>query len=176
MKLPQAVWIVGEPGVGKTTLVRALLGRDPSLVPKPKWTIGKNGAVCAAGHYTGGTFDGADTIPYNGVSDVLGYWEANLRETPLTLFDGDRTSNAGVAERVSASAIVGCVYLTAAPDVVAARRAARGSRQNASWVKGRATKSARFFGLFPPEHRVQIDSVSQAAAHAEVLMFLSRLG
>jgi hypothetical protein len=86
------VWVVGEPGVGKTTLVReGLLEDDMELVGPPKWTVGQ--AVAAAGHYSGGKFDGADTVPYNGAAAALDYWATRLHTFPLTIFDGDRFSN-----------------------------------------------------------------------------------
>jgi hypothetical protein len=140
----RALWIVGEPGLGKTTLARRLLPAEPQLVAKPKWTTGPG--IALAGHYTGATFDGADTVGYSGVSAALDFWEGYLRpRVDLTVFDGDRFSYPGALERVrAAGAECLCFLLYAPPEVGAERRAARGSAQNASWVRGRATKSERF--------------------------------
>lgn len=154
------LFLVGPPGAGKTTLVRAVLaGADEAaryLVPRPKWTVA--GDVAAAGHYTGGTFDGADTVPYNGAADALAFWEASFRDKRLTIFDGDRFSNAAAVERVRRSAgRVACAYLFAAEADLAARRAARGSRQNESWMRGRATKASRFRALFPAADLLHLD-------------------
>jgi ABC-type dipeptide/oligopeptide/nickel transport system ATPase component len=148
------LWIVGEPGVGKTTLARGLLGKVPAEVriPKPKWSI--SGGIAAAGHYVGGTFDGADTVPYNGVEDALVFWREFIK-SPLTLLDGDRFSNAKVVEFLAAHNKL-CLLLSAPEDVVAARRAARGSDQNPSWVRGRKTKSRRFFEMFPEQDRFEL--------------------
>jgi hypothetical protein len=151
------LWVVGEPGLGKTTLIRGLLNKlDPhgsrSFFVKPKWTI-VPGKLALAGHYTGGPFDGADTIPYNGAQAALDYWAATseLHTCPLTILDGDRLSHAGALTFFSnGPKVVQCVvtHLIAVPTLGAARRVARGSKQPDSWVKSRATKATRFADLF----------------------------
>jgi len=147
------VFLVGAPGVGKTTLARQLIGPDAYLVPKPKWTVGK---IVAAGHYNGGTFDGADTVPYNGVEDCLRFWEQQL-EGKDTLFDGDRFSHEKVVKWArEKTLLVKCIYLHALPDTLAARRKQRGSNQNETWLKGRMTKAANFQNLFASRDIVRV--------------------
>jgi hypothetical protein len=136
------LFVLGEPGIGKTSLARRLLQPDSYLVAKPKWTVGET--VCAAGHYTGDTFDGADTVPYNGVADALRYWDAHLRSHALTMLDGDRFSHEGALAHFRPAALIRGVYLSAPAEIAVARRAARGSNQNATWLKGRQTKAANF--------------------------------
>ncbi len=155
-----SLFIVGAPGSGKTTLARALLPPEPYFIVKPKWTMGD--IVCAVGHYTGGTFDGGDTIGYNGVKQALDYWRVHiLNGTTLkvTLFDGDRFSYAGALETIRThSASVGCVYLNADDATLATRRAGRGSHQNPTWMKGRVTKATRFFELFHPREKLALQA------------------
>jgi len=56
--MSSAVFVIGPPGVGKTTAIRPMLDEGSTLIDKPKWTVGPH--VVAPGHYTGKTFDGAD--------------------------------------------------------------------------------------------------------------------
>lgn len=141
-------WIVSEPGAGKTTLARLIMGEVVSLVEKPKWTIGAK--AIAAGHYTGKDFDGADTISYTGGLEAVEYWYYNLAQNhELTLFDGDRLSNKSILQRMASyQAQLGnlrlcCILLELQPAVAKARREAR-SKQDATWAKGRKTKAANF--------------------------------
>jgi hypothetical protein len=139
------LFVLGAPGVGKTSLVRRFLEPDSYSVIRPKWTVGER--VCAAGHYLGNQYDGADTVPYNGVQEALRFWESELRTKELTIFDGDRFSNANVLDffrRTVPEAKVEYVLLRASDEVLKARREERGSNQNPSWMKGRQTKAERF--------------------------------
>lgn len=154
-----ALWLVGPPGVGKTSVVRKLLGFPAvGTIPKPKWTVSTALPRVAAGWYSGATFDGADTVPYNGADEALAFWRESLLRQPdiqVTIFDGDRFSNQGALKKVEDALaanyhtfVSGCVHLKGSPELLAARRKARGSNQNEVWLKGRETKAARFAELF----------------------------
>lgn len=172
------LWVVGAPGVGKTTAVRALLVPfERTIIKSPKWTLA--GPIAAAGHYTGETFDGADTVPYNGAADCLAAWKNLLRKkAKLTVFDGDRFSNKASLEffqNLHTKPLIVCAYIKASGDTLQKRRDARGSNQNATWLKGRATKAERFAGLFT--NIIEIDGErSSTMVAADIIAGLRRLG
>lgn len=173
----KVLFIVGAPGVGKTSLVREFL--DPFnmyLHPKPKWTVAPD-LVCA-GHYGGGTFDGADTVPYNGVAEALQFWKASLCTMPLTIFDGDRFSHGRALDffkEKSPQTDIFCVHLTGSEDTLKAHREERGSNQNPSWMAGRATKARNFAKLVENYGKtvdIEVDNKSAAQIASEVRTFL----
>lgn len=172
----RVLWVLGEPGVGKTTLVRELTkGLTFSFVENPKWTLAEG--IALAGHYKGGTFDGADTVPYNGVEAAMKYWEDHLLNTSdLTVLDGDRFSHDGARQFFSAKASVFAVLLSAQEELAASRRKERGSNQSAAWIAGRKTKSARFFGGFPDSRALKVDASLPSSKIAELVRDLLQNG
>lgn len=160
---PLVLWVVGEPGAGKTVLCRQILqtaGQPFQLLPQPKWT--RAGRYVAAGHYNGERFEGADRVPYNGVRDALEAWREVLCKQgapTLTLFDGDRFSHGAVVQFFTALPVrLGCALLDTPAEVAEQRRLARGSKQNPAWVRGRRTKAMRFFEAFPGDRaRLPLD-------------------
>lgn len=148
-----ALFVVGSPGVGKTTLVRLMLqpAEERRILQAPKFTV--CGRTVAAGHYTGATFDGADTVPYNGALPALDFFQQALkRKCDLAIFDGDRFSNANCLARLQKMkrTTVACVHLVANDECIAERCAERGSEQNATWLKGRVTKAKNFAARVDP--------------------------
>lgn len=171
-------FFVGAPGAGKTTLVREILGErlkqtsgaSLEYIEKPKWTLVPG--ICAAGHYKGEVFDGADRVPYNGVAEALTYWQNHLSDRQLTIFDGDRFSYMKVVDHF-ANVAVKCVMLRASNALLDERRAQRGSNQNETWMKGRITKAEKFFAAFAGDLSISLDaSKSVKALRKQLVPFL----
>lgn len=168
----RCIWIVGAPGSGKTTVVRGLLGpfSEWQHNPIPKWTFAGN--VCAAGHYFGNPFDGADTIPLNGWRPAMEFWAEHLRlRYDVTLLDGDRLSHQACLDFVKANAVAAHAIVLRLPMDLAGERSAAHARQyglppqTEKWAKGRRTKAARFAELLPST----IIDVSPTASPNEVV-------
>ena len=168
-----AIFIVGAPATGKTTLVRGFLDPFNSyLVASPKWTV--CGDVCAAGHYGGSTFDGADTIAFDGAMRTLDFWNASsFFGCRWTLLDGDRMSNAKCLAYVDGVSAALCILITAEEAILEGRMKKRGSNQNRSWVRGRKTKSERFYSSFEGP-KISIDaSKGEKEVLSETVEFIS---
>ncbi len=155
-------------------MIRELLGKKSKIQgAKNKWTLATVPGVVAAGHYTGEPFDGADTVPYNGVADALDFWLDNYSGYDLTIFDGDRFSFKNAVkffqDRVPEHTLVCVRFDGPADERRAGRNAATGKAQNATWLKGRKTKAWNFFCDFPGE-KYDLLNVGNPAAVAKLLL------
>ena len=156
-----ALFVVGAPGVGKTVALRSLLPFYYTLHVKPKWTLSTE--IALVGHYGSGTFDGGDTVPYNGGAEAVNFWRTQVvPSVGVSIFDGDRFSHQGAKAAVESAegVTVGCVHLTCEPGELKVRRSARKNTQNASWMAGRETKAKRFASMFGTHQRLELDTSS----------------
>lgn len=142
------VYLIGEPGVGKSTLMEALTEGlvDVEVSPAPvphtmfygpyrdqhePWAIeiGRRRA----------DFSGTDALSMS-IAPKAREWIATVPH-PLVLAEGDRLASPSFWLAAEEGGYrVDVVLLDADPEVAAARRAERGSDQGGSWLKGRLTK------------------------------------
>lgn len=113
----------------------------------------------------GRPFDGGDTLPYNvssaAILAAIVTTQVDGEPAPdLVLLDGDRLSTLDYRQLVGGLGVRRRCALLEGHTVAAERRAARalevGKAQNASWVKGRATKARRFWEMFSEEERLTV--------------------
>lgn len=146
------LWVVGEPGVGKTTFCRALLASyGTASAPRDSWTeFGPEAA--AVGSWLGGKFDGGDTVPPSRIFPALQTYRERFVDRKLVLFDGAKFSNRNAVLAVAdGSRVLGarllCVHIVGPLSAASGRlqRVAAGAReQNPSWIRGRRTAAANF--------------------------------
>jgi GTPase SAR1 family protein len=153
---PIALWIVGEPAAGKTTLARHILqarpennrhlnGPDTGGIWQ-KWHVAPGREWFAPGHYTGGTFDGADTVGMSHASKYLDFYLSPFgvdgRPHRGILLDGARFATRPSFDRLSETHATAVCFVES-PDC-AARRAARGWNPSQTWLAGAITRAQRF--------------------------------
>lgn len=147
------VYIVGAPGVGKSTVVAQLtagLHRVPFQdgqmrydglykTHTPPQTATPVGVELGARREA---FSGTDALGM-AVNPHAINWVSDSTET-LVLGEGARLGNARfLLAAVMAGYRLHLVHLSATPDVLAQRRAARGSHQNPVWLRGAETRAGR---------------------------------
>lgn len=171
-----AIFVVGPPGVGKTSAVRVLLGDKFTNFTHPdtskvKWCLQDEGPFVFVGHYGKGTFDGGDTVPNDGWIPCMEHWEKEIlpnEQYKFTVFDGDRFSHANCEKFLQERGVrVLCAHLTASDAVMDARRKERGSDQNPTWLKGRVSKAKNFAERFKPKETGIFDMFGGGADEAD---------
>lgn len=150
--MPDLLYFIGQPGSGKTTLVRTLTeNHSPYTVKKPfahtLWQPDKGGKEVMELGELRGTFSGTDTLAMDVQRRVVAQLQGDAH--PRVLGEGDRLSNESFFDAVRSLGYgVTVVYLDVPDDIAAAWRLERAERgggkpQNEAWVKGRITKAAR---------------------------------
>lgn len=135
------MYLIGQPGSGKTTLLRATLADVPcEQLDKPFALLRYPGGYEVGGIRAG--FGGSDVLSLNVQPAVLRW----LRALPpcAVLVEGDRLANDKFfVEALLAGYDLSVVWLRCPDPVAQARRDARGSHQDATWLAGRKSKVER---------------------------------
>ena len=144
----QTVYLIGSPGVGKTTLVKELtkdwLLADTASIPvKHLCYTTPFGRAIELGHRRE-PFGGTDTLAYDAINKIE-QWLPALEGIDLIIGEGDRLANTRFITLCKQLGKVHLYHLTTEPETSAQRRAQRAqeygtAKQNEAWVKGRASK------------------------------------
>jgi hypothetical protein len=182
------IYLIGEPGVGKTTTMAALTAQFAVLAQldhpgRVLFGTRRTGTVQAVeiGRRRPGGFSGTDALPMNVIGEAERYVTsgAALAESGgLLLAEGARLGNRRFLTAAVASGWRVTVGHLTGEREAAARRRARGSHQNPGWVTGARTRAARLAADLPdgaslvtvpasydPAERA--DAIMRAAARAD---------
>lgn len=161
-------YLIGEPGAGKSTLMAQVLAKHRSEIrskpfahmalgdPAKPWGI-ELGKVRES-------FSGTDALSM-GVLPKVVEWLPTA-PAPIVIGEGDRLTARSFFEACRQIGTLRVIHLDTPPDEAARRRAKRGSTQNDTWVRGRATKVANLARDFATD---RIDGSLPIAEKAEAL-------
>lgn len=137
-------YLIGEPGVGKTTLLNAFTeGLSGMTVPRPFARRLYDCGVVQLGEERA-VFGGTDTLSMSVQPKVLGW--AEMPEYPDVIAEGDRLANGKFFQGMRDLGYNLCIVHCIAPsEVIAERRLMRAAQhevkpQDPIWLKGRETK------------------------------------
>lgn len=169
--------VIGEPGSGKSSLVRAMTDTlSYSIEKKPFWhTIYYDGADNELGAQLGWTpeygdgkdFAGTDRLASDAVNKAAKWLKSASYQNLIV--EGDRLANSRFIDgAMSAGYNVEIVEVVVGPEVAAQRRQARGA-QDPTWVKTRVSKVRHLVD----EYRPWVIPVDGTIDHDEQLRYLS---
>ena len=160
------VYVIGEPGVGKSTLVRRTL--EPlTATPERKpfahvHYYRESELVLTQLGAEDPMFPGTDRLSMGVLPAAIEF--VNTSHSPLILAEGDRLATRKFLDAVEREVLL--VRCVAPQSVIEARRAARGSDQSPSWLAGRRTKINRLWdGWTGPRLRISTNG-SEAVSTA----------
>lgn len=141
----QVIAIGGEPGAGKSTLMKEILSKfdwkeeytNFKLVPYLQFSkyyiLGK--------YEEGETFSGTDRMSMAVQPEAIKFL-ATLDKDAIVLYEGDRLFTSSFLEHCIENYDLEIIYLETDKEIREERYKERGSNQNETWLQGRMTKIA----------------------------------
>ena len=143
----QVIAIFGEPGSGKTTLMKKLMekyGFDKTINESFKLVpFHKRGNIFILGKYEDGqVFGGTDRMSMAVQPQAIKFLENLNKAAPdsVVIFEGDRLSTSSFLEHCFENYETSMFYLNTNKDVRTERYKERGSNQDETWLRGRESK------------------------------------
>ena len=153
--------IIGSPAVGKSSIIRALFGKEyvdkpPNLIePKPLFKCTEyhdylytGNRVLLLGQYDEGTFSGTDSWSYSVLAkgSFESFIEEQSKNYDKIIFEGDRLTSK--VEWLTENYDTKVFMLTITPEEEQRRQDDRGNQQNKSWIAGRASQMTNLLNNF----------------------------
>lgn len=145
------VYLVGEPGVGKSTLARALMGEDVVQHDRPIAHLVSTCGLVEIG-VRREAFSGTDGLSMSVHARAHG-WMATF-PYPVVLAEGDRLACWSFLDGCAAMGWdVHLVHVVCSPNTIAQRLLERGTPQNGTWIKGRRSKVRNLVARWADDRR-----------------------
>lgn len=156
--MTRLIYLVGEPGVGKSWLFSELTKqfrrpvvhtpaprREFLVTPAGDRIVGVELGARAGEHHPG--YPGTDAMPMDAIVAAETWVKSGMaaRETPLILAEGARLAVKRFLDAAVTAHLDTHVVLVMDPERAAKQRGDRGSTQNATWVRGAATRAINFY-------------------------------
>lgn len=159
--MKHALYIIGEPGVGKTTLMSALrapwfwhrhdhpfahqhsavdITVEGAMAMDPVLTMPESNTWAVELGAPRDTFGGTDALGMAVQPQAVDFLTGPC-QPKLLLAEGDRLSNDGYFTAIREAGYQLYVYHLHGPRVAERRREQRGTKQDPTWVRGRRTKA-----------------------------------
>lgn len=150
--MPEAVYLVGAPGIGKSTVMELLIAEwTPGAFERPDgyapfgYEVLFSGDRVPAGVYLGrhrGAFSGTDALAYTALPAAV-RWVTEAELPERVYGEGARLAHERFLLPLHGRAALTVVHLVGSADHLAERRLARQSNQNPSWMKGAETRARK---------------------------------